>query len=347
MRRPLTLTAAVVAVVLALALAMCSSQPPPTPPAGPAPSATPDPAPVTLDPHVCVSDGGEDYANPDAFRDLVLAGHYSPAHMAWDRDFMQDHHLDLSIVSDTDDADACGLILGGPWTTIDHMADLAAANPDRHFAHISLTATEDQDLDNLAQLAFDVDDAAHAAGYLAAAHTRTGTVGLVTNDDAGALNYTGAWQAGIDDYADQHASTIDVLTATVPADATTSTPAEDATRDLVDDGADIIMASGSGVLAGVANATVTDVPADERDTWVIWDGGPSWSPGDGWEVPVLASIVTRPDVAIADLLADYSAGDDLGGVKEGWVRLLLSDAVDPDTRDALAEVSRARMPHLR
>lgn len=174
----------------------------------------------------------------------------------------------------------------------DATATYAAANPDITFTIVDFAY--DPAIDNVRGLVYQTDEAAFAAGYLAAGVTQTGIVGTY-----GGLNiptvsiFMDGFTKGVNYYNDQNGASVQVLGWDVDAQDGVFTgvfdPADPVVRatceSMLDEGADIMLPVGGAInlpcgtaiqdrgldaaLIGVDQDAFLAAPAEYQDLWLV------------------------------------------------------------------------------
>ncbi len=293
--------AAVATVVLAVGLTGCASrsaapagQPSSaTAPATPSPPSEPTASPVLAD--VCLlGDDGSATATAAALTDAGLRVRTSAR---------------LPDLLDT----RCAMLLSVSATHADAMAAAAAEHPDLPVAAAGLRSDEPP-APNLVRLGADISGAAFVAGYLAAATSASGSVGVLGQaDDPGAHAAADAFASGAQHRASQDGRAVRVRG---------SGPAR-----LVEDPAEAARVLDRWAARGVdvvllASAGLADVPKPPGVA-VVRVGEPGVGEALGWIVadPAATAVAVAQDVADGT----FAAGDVTGSLADGGVRLVLGD----------------------
>lgn len=248
----------------------------------------------------------------------------------------------------------CDLIFGVGAEMADALDAAAKANPTVKFALIN--AAPNQGQPNLKALAFNTDEAAFLAGYLAAAQSTTGKVGVFVSLFVPAtLVYLDGFSQGVG-YFNKVKSTNVQLLGWDPATKTgsyvqTAKPDDDpqAGRALADDlisqGADVLMPvagnSGDGALAAAQ--------ASNGKVKVIWTETDGCLSKEASCPVILNSAIKAVDAGVADVVrqaaaGNFSSGVYVGTLKNNGVALAgfhqLDGAVSPATKAELDKISR-------
>ncbi|MFZ5858317.1 MAG: BMP family lipoprotein [Chloroflexota bacterium] len=324
-----------VLVVLSLALTACGPKATPTPVATEPPVVVTEPPVVVTEPPVPafkvgqVTDlGGIDDKSfnasawkgaEDAIADMGVEAKYLESQQQSDYAKNIQQYLDEK----TDLIITIGFLLG-----VD-TAKFAIANPDQKFAIVDYTYPDcwpganvgvecgtDQDLPNVRGLAFQTDQAAFLAGYLAAGMTQTGKVATYGGLPIPTVTiFMKGFEAGVKYYNQQKGTNVEVLgwnNATGEGTFTNNFESTDDGRRLAEsfmqEGADIILPVAGQVGLGSAavcketgSCKVIGVDAD----WV--ETAPEYK-----EV-VLTSVLKLIDVAVYNTIKDAVEGKFTGG----------------------------------
>jgi basic membrane protein A len=221
----------------------------------------------------------------------------------------------------------CDLIVTVGFLLGDATAAAAEANPDQNFAIVDndffdAEAEEDISYDNVRELTFATDEAAFLAGYVAAATTETGTVGTYGGINIPTVTiFMDGFQAGIEYYNEETGENVELAgwDAANPdgglftGDFETQSLGRDATEQLIDQGADIIMPVAGPVGQGSIEA-IRAGGGNERLIWVDTDGCTQLP--DDCDL-FLTSVMKNMDVAVHDVTVAAAEGDFEGGLYTG------------------------------
>ena len=209
-------------------------------------------------------------------------------------------------------------------------ASTAKANTDRRFAIVDYTypdcwpgAVEGKDcgsatdINNVRGLAFQTDEAAFLAGYVAAGMTKTGTVGTFGGIKIPTVTiFMKGMEAGVKYYNQQKGTDVKLLGWDTAADDGLFTGNFDSTDDgrsfaesLMQEGADIIMPVAGPVGLGSAavcketgKCMIIGVDADWYDT------------APEYKDVILTSVLKKIDVAVYNTVKDTMEGNFTGGI---------------------------------
>ncbi len=195
-------------------------------------------------------------------------------------------------------------------------------------AKIGVDCGSDKALPNVRGLAFQTDQAAFLAGYLAAGMSKTGTVGTYGGLQLPTVTiFMKGFQAGVEYYNTQHKASVKVLGWDTKADKglftgtfTDPDKGKTAAQSLIDEGADIIMPvaglTGNGAFtAAKAAGTVYAIGVDTDQCISVPDACPV----------LLTSVQKQMDNAVYDTIKSFQAGTFKGG--ENYVGTLQNGGV--------------------
>jgi basic membrane protein A len=251
--------------------------------------------------------------------DLIASGKYleSQAQADYARNIQQflDEGTDLIVT--------VGFLLG-----VD-TAKAAIANPDTSFAIVDYTYPDcwpgavvgtdcgsDVDLPNVRGLAFQTDQAAFLAGYLAAGMTETGKVGTYGGIPIPTVTiFMKGYEAGVKYYNEQHGTAVEVVGWNNATGEGLFTGNFDSTDDgrafaesLMQEGVDIIMPVAGPV--GLGSAAVCLETGGCKIIGVDTDWFVSAAE---YKTVILSSVLKKIDVAVYSTIADMASGNFTGG----------------------------------
>jgi len=229
--------------------------------------------------------------------------------------------------------DDCDLIVPVGFLLDEATQAAAKANPDQKFAIVDVDffdvdAGEDITYDNVEELTFATDQAAFLAGYAAAGASKTGKVGTY-----GGLNiptvtiFMNGFLAGVQQYNKDFDKNVELLgwngtDGLFVGNFSDTDTGKSYTKDLIDEGADIIMPVAGPVGAG----TITEVSErDDPDLGVVWvdvDGCVSLPDDCQYFV---TSVEKKMNVAVFDAIKSVVDDAFEGGL---YVGTLENDGVD-------------------
>lgn len=318
--------ALVVFVLIASLIVACAPAPTPAPTAAP-PTKAPE-KPAALKVGFITDVGGIDdksfnqtaWAGVErAMKELGVQGKYLQSRQQTDYDknittFVQEGYPLIITV---------GFLLG-PDT-----AKGALANPKVNFAIVDYTYPDcwpgakvgvecgsDKPIPNVRGLAFQTDEAAFLAGYLAAGMSKTGKVGTFGGLQIPTVTiFMKGFQAGVEYYNAQNKANVKVLGWDTKADKglfagsfTDPDKGRTAAKSLIDEGADVILPvaglTGNGAFtAAKAAGNVYAIGVDVDQCKTVPDACPI----------LLTSVVKNMDVAVFDTIKDMQTGAFKGG----------------------------------
>jgi basic membrane protein A len=220
----------------------------------------------------------------------------------------------------------CDLIVTVGFLLGDATASAAEANPDQKFAIVDFDffdadAKKDITYDNVRELTFSTDQSAFLAGYVAAATTKTGTVGTYGGINIPTVSiFMKGFEAGIDFYNNENDTKVKLVGwSTAKDDGLFTGDFDDqakgraTTEQLLDEGADIIMPVAGPVGLGSIEA-VKAAGGDAKLVWVDTDG--CVSVPDSCNL-FLTSVMKTMDVAVHDTVEAASKDKFEGGLYVG------------------------------
>jgi len=209
----------------------------------------------------------------------------------------------------------CDLIITVGFLLGDATADAANANPDQPFQIIDYAY--DPPIANVQGAVFGTTDAAFAAGYLAAAMTKTGTVGTYGGIQipCGVTCFMDGFVYGVRYYNDQNGTDVQVLgwnpeeqTGTFTGDFENLDNGRNVTQALVDGGADVILP-----VAGPVGEGSAALAQELGDIWVIGVDADWFETLPQYSDLILTSVLKGLDVAVATAIQDVANGTFEGG----------------------------------
>lgn len=213
----------------------------------------------------------------------------------------------------------CSLIVTVGFLLGDDTAAAAEANPDQEFAIVDFDFSDadgnDVEYDNVRELTFATDQAAFLAGYVAAAMTETGKVGMYGGMDIPTVTiFMDGFQAGVEFYNEENGTAVEALGRdSFTGDFEDQTLGRQQTEALLDQGADIIMPVAGPVGLGSIEA-IRAGGGTEKLIWVDTDG--CVSVPDACDL-FLTSVQKKMDNAVYDTITAAAAGEFEGGLYVG------------------------------
>ena len=234
---------------------------------------------------------------------------------------------------DTFISEGCDLIIPVGFLLDEATQTAAQANPDQKFAIVDVDffdadAGEDISYDNVEELTFATDEAAFLAGYAAAGTSKSGKVGTFGGINIPTVTiFMDGFLAGVQQYNADFGKNVEVLgwdgtDGLFTGDFSDVDKGKSYTKDLIDEGADIIMP----VAGPVGTGTITEVKErNNPDLGIVWvdvDGCVSLPEDCQY---FLTSVEKKMDVAVFDSI--QSVVDD--AFKAGlYVGTLENEGVD-------------------
>lgn len=221
--------------------------------------------------------------------------------------------------------DDCTLIVPVGFLLDSATQNAAKAHPDQKFAIVDVDffdsdAKKDISYDNVKELTFATDQAAFLAGYAAAGASKSGIVGTYGGIQIPTVTiFMDGFLAGVQQYNKDFDKTVKVLgwdgkTGLFVGDFSSTDTGKDYTKDMIDEGADIIMP----VAGPVGKGTLSEIKSrNNPDLGVVWVDvdGCSSLPDDCKYF--LTSVEKKMDVAVFDAIKSVVDGDFKGGLYVG------------------------------
>lgn len=269
----------------------------------------------------------------DAMTDLGVEGQYleSQQQTDYERNINEFLEQDASLIV------TVGFLLG------DATLAAAEANPDTSFAIVDF-AYEDPP-DNLRGLVFATEQAAFLAGYLSAGMTESGTLGMFGGVEIPPVTvFMDGFMCGAEYYNEQKGTSVEVLGRDLFTGNFESTDdGRSFGENLMDEGADIVMAVAGPVGLGTAAA------AQERGALMVGvDADQFEAAPEEFQDVWLTSVQKNMDVAVYDAVEDVVNGEFnselfVGTLANGGVGLAPFHNFDGDVSDEMkAELEDVR-----
>jgi basic membrane protein A and related proteins len=231
------------------------------------------------------------------------------------------------------------LIITVGFLLADDTANFAQANPDVSFAIVDFSY--DPPIDNVRGLAFDTDQAAFLAGYVAAAATKTGKVATFGGINIPTVSiFMVGLEYGVNYYNQVHGTNVEVLgwdTATGNGVFVGNFESTDDGRrtaeEFLAEGADIIMPVAGPVGLGSAQAVL-----EAGNAWIIGVDTDWTVSAEAYKDVVLTSVLKKMDIAILDTIKLASDDGFTGFGGEVYHGTLANDGVD------IADVASGAVP---
>jgi basic membrane protein A len=211
----------------------------------------------------------------------------------------------------------CDLIVTVGFLLGDATAAAAEANPDQKFAIIDVDYLA---FDNLLDLAYNTDEAAFLAGYLAAGMTKTGKVGTFGGIQFPSVSiFMDGFSMGVAHYNEVHATEVEVLgwdtasqTGLFVGNFESADDGRNMAITLMDEGADIIMPVAGPVGLGTAAAV-----QEAGDAWIIGVDSDWFASAPEYADVTLTSVLKKMDQSVYDTISYVVDGTFAGGVYYG------------------------------
>ncbi|MBN1264844.1 MAG: BMP family ABC transporter substrate-binding protein [Anaerolineales bacterium] len=239
--------------------------------------------------------------------------------------------------------EGCDLIIPVGFLLADATTAAAAANPDQLFAIVDVDWVV---ADNVANLAFQTDEAAFLAGYLAAAVTQTGKVGTFGGVQIPTVTiFMDGFYYGVQYYNEMKGASVEVLGWDPAAETGLFTNNFESTDDgrnmgesLMDEGADIIMPVAGPVGLGTAAAI-----QERGGAWIIGVDSDWTLTAPEYGDVVLTSVLKQIAPAVYDQAKKVVEGTFVSGVNlytlaDGGVGLAENGEIANITADLAAEL---------
>lgn len=210
--------------------------------------------------------------------------------------------------------EGCDLIIPVGFLLADATTAAAEANPDQKFAIVDVDWIE---AENVANLAFQTDEAAFMAGYLAAAMTQTGAVGTFGGVQIPTVTiFMDGFYYGVQYYNEMKGADVQVLGWDPSTETGLFTNNFESTDDgrsmgesLMDEGADIIMPVAGPVGLGTAAAV-----QERGNAWIIGVDADWTLTAPEYSDIILTSVLKLIDAAVFDQVKRVVDGTFEGGV---------------------------------
>jgi len=246
--------------------------------------------------------------------------------------------------------EGCDLIVPVGFLLADATTAAAEANPDQNFAIVDVDWIG---LDNVANLAFQTDEAAFMAGYLAAAMTQTGAVGTFGGVQIPTVTiFMDGFYYGAMYYNEQHGTEVSVLGWDPEAGEGLFTNNFDSLDDgrifaqnLYDEGADIVLPVAGPV--GLGSAALADELGVEELMVIGVDADLYFTDPENQHV-YLTSITKRMDSTVQQVIEmamndEFEGGVIVGSLANGGVDIAPYHDFEDDVPEALqAEIAAIR-----
>ena len=251
----------------------------------------------------------------------------------------------------------CDLVIANGFTALSPFAEVARSNPDTRF--MLLDGSYDEPIGNIWGQVYAVDEAAFMAGYVAASLTQTGKVGTFGGFHApSVVPFMDGFARGVAHYNQQKGVVVEVLGWDVETRtglfANSFWVREDgypATRQLIEEGADIILP-----VAGIVGFGAADIVLQHENVYVIGVDSDWGLHHPEYADVVLTSIEKRWNISILSALdaveqGEFEGGTHIGDLENGEVGLapfrefdaLISEAVARDLVQVRADIITGRV----
>ncbi|MBA2495936.1 MAG: BMP family ABC transporter substrate-binding protein [Acidimicrobiia bacterium] len=282
--------------------------------------------------------------NQTAFEGLVAAGEelgtdYSDNVLESTSEADFTPNIDAHIENNCDMVVTVGFLLG------DATAEAAEANPDTDFAIVDFAY--DETIPNVRGLVFATEEAAFLAGYVAAAVSESGTVGMYGGQELPSVTaFMDGFEQGVEQYNTDTGEAVEAVGRNLfTGDFENQTNGRTTTEQLLDQGADVIMPVAGPV--GLGSIEAIDAAGGADVATLIWVDSDGFESTDAGEL-MLTSVQKNMDVAVQEAVLAGADGTFEGGVSRGTLE---NGGVDiapfHDFEDAVPEEVTTRLEELR
>lgn len=208
----------------------------------------------------------------------------------------------------------CNLTFGVGFLLEDSIQEAAEANPDLNFALIDSTFSDADGkpvtIDNAKPVVFNTAEAAYLAGYVAAAMSKTGKVGTFGGIQIPSVTvFMDGFADGVKKFNDDNKKDVKLLgwnkdkqDGSFSGDFENQSQGQELTKQLISQGADIVMPVAGPV--GLGAAAAAKDAGDVKIVWVDSDGFESTEYGD----IILTSVVKEIANAVEDTIGEAKDG---------------------------------------
>ena len=204
----------------------------------------------------------------------------------------------------------CDLTIAAGPALADTTRKVAGAYPDRHFAIVdddSVTA------DNVKPIVYDTAQAAFLAGYLAAGVSETGKVATYGGTEGPAAVVMAGFADGVEHYNKHKDAHVRVLGSDKDSrngtflDSSDSSGAGTVTRELIGDGADVVLPVAGQAARGTVDAVV-EANGGARNVRLIWPGTDGYETLDNGRQYLLTSVLEDVPASVEDVVTEAANG---------------------------------------
>ncbi|WP_422400666.1 BMP family lipoprotein [Arthrobacter sp. 3Tela_A] len=245
----------------------------------------------------------------------------------------------------------CDITVTVGFLLADATQEVAAANPESHFAIIDDNSIE---LDNVKPIIYDTAQAAFLAGYVAAGTSETGKVATYGGINIPTVTiFMDGFADGVAYYNEENGTNVEVLgwnkaeqTGSFIGDFTNTGAGKTTTENFINEGADIIMPVAGPVGTGTLDAVV-EANAGGGTNKVIWVDSDGYETAGNGKEYILTSVMKLmgqavEDVITTDVEGNFDAEPYIGTLENGGVTLApyhdQEDAVPAEVKTAVDEI---------
>ncbi|MHC6175695.1 BMP family lipoprotein [Glutamicibacter sp. X7] len=246
----------------------------------------------------------------------------------------------------------CDLTVTVGFLLADGTEAAAKANPDAHFALVDATTKEPAD--NVKPIIYDTAQAAYLAGYVAAATSKTGKVATFGGIKLPTVTiFMDGFADGVAKYNEDKGKDVKVLgwdkksqDGTFTGDFEKQDKGKQTTKNLIDQGADVVMPVAGPVGKGAAVA-VTDAVKAGKDVKLIWVDSDGFLTAPDYKEVMLTSVIKTMDAAVeevikSDIEGNFDATPYVGTLENGGVDIApfhdLESEVSEETKAEVAKL---------
>lgn len=247
--------------------------------------------------------------------------------------------------------EGCNLTVTVGFLLADATRDVAAANPDSHFAIVDDNTI---DLENVKPIIYDTAQAAFLAGYVAAGTSETGKVATYGGINIPTVTiFMDGFADGVDYYNEQNSADVQLLgwnkadqTGSFVGNFTDAGAGKTTTQNFLNEGADIIMPVAGPVGSGTLDAVV-EANADGGSNKVVWVDSDGFESNDKGTEYILTSVMklmgeSVEEVITTDVEGNFDSTPYVGTLENGGVALApyhdQAAAVPDDVKAAVDEI---------
>lgn len=234
----------------------------------------------------------------------------------------QDANPALTSMADS----GCDLTVAMSYTMVDPLREVAAANPESHFMIVDDDSIQ---ADNVKPVVYNTAEAAFLAGYLAAGTSETGAVGTLGGMQQPAVTvFMDGFALGVAHWNETQGADVQVVgwnestqQGTFVNSYTDTNAAKTMTRNLMDQGADVVMP-----VAGQAGNGALDAVLESENAKIVWVDQDGFESLDRGKDRVLTSVMKGITTSTVDVLdqsvdGEFSPETYVGTLENGGVSI--------------------------